>query len=343
MRADDIAAALLTIFGGEVPNPEMLPFKTLTAGRDGRLDPLFLLRLVRKIRSFDPHIVHTHTRVGRYWGRAAAVFARVPHIVHTEHNPCDPQRTRCECVADAFLNSMTERVVTFFGEQAAVLGRIAGFPREKFTLIPNGLAFPIATEATRDRARAILELPGDRFIIFLVGHMEYRKNHSLSLNALAQMRPEIRSRTLLCFVGSGEQESSLRAESRDLDVAEYVRFFGYREDLRELFPAADLVLMTSRYEGMPLTLLEAMSSSVPILTTPWTGSRTMLGDGRYGFITRSFEPRDVARSLERAIDHPATCATVARNAYQFVQESYSIGRTIAAHVDLYRDLCRAAA
>lgn len=343
MRADDIAAALLTMYYTEVPNADMLPFQTLTAGSFGRFGPLFLSRLVREIRSFRPHIVHTHTRLGRYWGRTAALLARVPHIVHTEHNPCDPRRTHFERVADAFLSAVTERVVTFFGEQAAFLGTVTGWPREKFALIPNGLAFPIAPESTRERARAILGLPADRFTMFLVGRMEYQKNHSLALNALAEMRPEIRSRTLLCFVGSGEQESSLREESRELDVAEYVRFFGYRQDLRELFPAADLVLMTSRFEGMPLTLLEAMSSLVPVLTTPWTGSRTMLGDGRYGFITRSFEARDVARSLERAIDHPAARASVARNAYQFVQESYSIGRTIAAHVDLYRDLCRAAA
>lgn len=339
MRADDIASALLTIYHTDLTNIDALPFAMLSADRNGRTDKLFFPRLVREIRSFRPHIVHTHTHVGKYWGRAAAIVAGVPHIVHTEHNPCDPRRTRFERWADALLNPKTERVVTFFGEQATFLSSTDGWPREKFALIPNGLAFPIASDGTRAEARKALQLPNDRFAIFLIGRMEYQKNHALALEALAQMRPEVRARVLLCFAGSGEQESALRKQSHELDVDESVRFLGYRQDLRELLPGADLVLMTSRFEGMPLALIEAMSSSIPVLTTPWTGSRTMLGDGRYGFITRSFEPQDVARSVERAIEHPAARASVARNAYQFVQDSYGIGRMIAAHIDLYRDLC----
>ncbi len=342
MRADDISAGLLTIYHTDLSNVDGLPFTMLSAERNGREDKFFLPRLVGEIRAFRPHIVHTHTHVGKYWGRAAAILAGVPHIVHTEHNPCDPRRTRFERFADAFLNSMTERVVTFFGEQAKFLSTLDGWPREKFTLIPNGLAFPIASGGSRERARQILALPNDRFAVFLIGRMEYQKNHGLALEALAQMRPDVRARTLLYFAGSGERESDLRERSHELEVDQFVRFLGYRQDLRELLPAADLVLMTSWFEGMPLTLLEAMSSSVPVLTTPWTGSRTMLGDGRYGFITRSYEPIDVARAIERAIEHPAARGGVARNAFQFVQESYSIGRMIAAHVDLYRDLCGAA-
>ncbi len=342
MRADDISTGLLTIYHTDVSNIDALPFRMLSAGRHSRADKFFLPRLVREIRAFRPHVVHTHTHVGKYWGRAAAILAGVPHIVHTEHNPCDPRRTRFERFADTFLNSRTERVVTFFGEQATFLSTTDGWPREKFTLIPNGLAFPVASDGTRENARSVVKLPDDRFAIFLIGRMEYQKNHGLALEALAKMRPDMRARTLLCFAGSGEQESALRARSHELEVDEFVRFFGYRQDLRELLPAADLVLMTSWFEGMPLTLLEAMSSGVAVLTTPWTGSRTMLGDGRYGFITRSYDATDVARALERVIEHPAARDCVARNAYEFVQESYSISRMIAAHVDLYRDLCAVA-
>ncbi|MBV8117795.1 MAG: glycosyltransferase, partial [Candidatus Eremiobacteraeota bacterium] len=142
LRADDIAAGLLTVYENGVTSSSGLPFEMLSAGRTHRGDRLFLPRLVREIRTFRPHIVHTHTHVGRYWGRAAAILAGVPHIIHTEHNPCDPRRTRLQRVADTFLNSMTERVVTFFSEQALFLSTLDGWPREKFALIPNGLAFP---------------------------------------------------------------------------------------------------------------------------------------------------------------------------------------------------------
>ncbi|MBV8116986.1 MAG: glycosyltransferase family 4 protein [Candidatus Eremiobacteraeota bacterium] len=209
-------------------------------------------------------------------------------------------------------------------------------------MIPIGLAFPIASDGSRASARTILEIPEDRFAIFVVGRMEYQKNHQLALRALAAMRPEIRANVLLCFAGSGEGESELRELSHELGVDSYVRFLGYRQNLRELLPAADITLMTSFFEGMPLALIEAMSAGIPIVTTPWTGSRTMLGDGRYGFITRNYEPENVARTIERAIEHPLARKTVAENAQRYVEESFSIGRMIDGHVDLYRMVAGAA-
>ncbi len=276
-----------------------------------RSNTLCLPRLVGELRAFRPHVVHTHS-YGRYWGGAAALLAGVPHIVHTEHNPCDPARTRFARVADPLLNSKTERVVTFFGEQLPFLRWVSGWPREKFALIPHGITPCAAPDCTRESARNLMQVGNGQFTVLLVG---CRKNQKLAQQAFAKMRPEIRARTVFYVPPP------------------------HHVDLRALLPGADLVMMASRFEGMPHALLEAMSSSVPVLTTPWTGSRTMLGDGRYGFITRSFDPKDIALTLERAIEHPLARETFARRAYRFVQESYTIARTISAHAELYNDVC----
>ena len=82
-----IDASLLTIYSP--PPGERLPFSISHAGRKHRKDRLFLWRLVREIRRLKPDIVHTHTHVGKYWGRVAALLAGATRIVHTEHNPCD--------------------------------------------------------------------------------------------------------------------------------------------------------------------------------------------------------------------------------------------------------------
>ncbi len=119
-----VEAALLTIYR---PPPDALneyPLTVLHADRKSRRDYFFLPRLVAQISRYKPDIVHTHTHVGKYWGRFAAILAGVPTIVHTEHNPCDPRRTSFERLADALLRRRTSCTITFFAEQRVHLADV---------------------------------------------------------------------------------------------------------------------------------------------------------------------------------------------------------------------------
>lgn len=334
----EIDAALLTIY--EPPAGTQLPFQVLHAGRKNRRDRFFLWRLTQQIRRYKPDIVHTHTHVGKYWGRVAALLAGVPRIVHTEHNPCDVRRTSVERVADRLLHRATSRVVTFFDDQAVLLSELDRLPARKLVAIPNGL-MPSGLHEERLPARRRLELGGDQFAILLIGRMEYQKNHILALRSFAALPPQARAKSVLFFAGSGENEIMLRALTHGLKIAERVRFLGYRTDVPELLPGADLVLMTSWFEGMPLALLEAMTAGVPIVTTPWLGSHNMLENGRYGFLTEGFEPDQVAAQIERVFKHPEMRRMVAERAQRHVLETYDMARMAEAHRRMYRQLCGA--
>ncbi|MEO9170763.1 MAG: glycosyltransferase [Candidatus Aquilonibacter sp.] len=342
LPSPDIDVALLTIYE---PDPEQrtgLPFPVFHAGRRGRKDLLFIGRLISAILRFNPDIVHTHTHVGKYWGRLAACIARSAFIVHTEHNPCDVRRTHLERVADWALIYATSKVVTFFPEQGASLREVEHLPQKKLAIIPNGLALPETRSADRAASRKLLGVPPGRFAILVVGRMEFQKNQSLALRALASMREELRKQVLMYFAGSGEDENLLRGLARALDVEERVRFLGYRNDVPKLLEGADLVLMTSWFEGMPLALLEAMIAGVPIVSTPWTGARNMLGDGRFGFLSADYEAGRVAAEIDRALSHPSARAQVAQHAQEHVYEKYGIGRMVDAHRALYTQLSKVA-
>jgi glycosyltransferase involved in cell wall biosynthesis len=340
LRSSDVEAALLTIY--ETP-PEVrraLPFPILDAGRKSRKDRFFFWKLVREIRNYKPDIVHTHTHVGKYWGRFAAMFAGVRCIVHTEHNPCDFRRTWMERAADWLLHKATSRVVTFFDEQGARLSEFERLPRRKLVVIPNGLALP-QHDGGRAAARRRLGIARDDFVIMTIGRMEYQKNHILALRAFSVLPPGVRERTLLLFAGSGKDETMLRGLAHALKIHERVRFLGYRDDVAELLPGADLVLMTSWFEGMPLTLLEAMDAGIPIVSTPWLGARDMLGDGRFGFLSAGFDPFKVAAEIERAVMRPAMRRGVADRARQHARQTYDINRMADAHRAMYAQLCKA--
>jgi glycosyltransferase involved in cell wall biosynthesis len=169
----------------------------------------------------------------------------------------------------------------------------------------------------------------------VVGRMAFQKNQRLALHALAAMSEDVRKSVLVFFAGSGSDEVVLRGLARALDVEECVRFLGYRNDVPALLAGADLVLMTSWFEGMPLTLLEAMIAGVPIVSTPWLGAREMLGDGRFGFMTADYDASRVAAEVERALAHPLARRQIAERALRHVDEEYSIGRMVEAHRHLY--------
>jgi glycosyltransferase involved in cell wall biosynthesis len=343
LPCSDVDPALLAVYAPPdgTPAPD-LPFPVRFVGRKGRADRMFLGRMVREIRRFDPHVVHTHTHVGRYWGRLAAVLAGVRFIVHTEHNPCDFRRTRLERVIDRLLASRTARVITFFSEQASSLGEFERLPAGKMAVIPNALTPPDESDSDRASLRGSLGLGPADVAIALIGRMEFQKNHRLALEAFAALRPAVRDTIMLFLIGSGNEDLALRERTRELGIAERVRFLGFRSDVHELLTVMDVVLMTSWFEGMPLALIEAMMAGVPIVTTPWTGARNMLGDGRFGFIAAGFAPQDVASEIERAVERPQMRRQAAQRAFAYARDAFAMPRMIEAHRALYRQLVAAA-
>jgi glycosyltransferase involved in cell wall biosynthesis len=341
LASPQIDPALLTIYELK-DGAGRVDFPVFQVGRTSKRDRLFLARLVRLIRGFAPDIVHTHTHVGKYWGRIGAALAGVATIVHTEHNPCDPRRTVLERGVDNLLHRATSRIVTFFPEQAASLSEFERIPSNKLTVIPNGLTNDKVLYPERTGARQSFGVEPSRFAILVIGRLEYQKNHVLALRAFAATREPVRRKMLLLFAGAGENEQMLSTLAQTLGIGDSVRFLGFRTDVPALLAAADLVLMTSWFEGMPLALLEAMLAGVPILSTPWIGARAMLGDGRFGFITPDYEPARVAAEIERVAAQPALLRQIADRARRQALDSYSFEHMLESHRDLYFQLRGAA-
>ncbi|HVA38915.1 MAG TPA: glycosyltransferase [Candidatus Dormibacteraeota bacterium] len=337
----EIEVGVLAIYDSRLTDEEraQLGLPAFEVGRRSRNDYSFPLRLVREIKAFAPTIVHTHTHVGKYWGRAAARAAGVPIIVHTEHNPCDPRRNPLERLIDPFLNARTARVVTFLSEQRESLARYDGLPPEKVTIIPNGLfPPPPAGPEQRARAREMLGLSGEERAVLVIGRLEHQKNQRLAIEALAALPDALRVRMRLFFLGNGGQEATLRELVRGRALDDRVTFLGYRTDAAALLPGADLLLMTSLFEGMPLVLIEAMFAGVPILTTPWVGARSMIADGVHGYVAESWDPLILARALERALTGDVGRAAVAERARAHALAAYDIHRMAEAHRALYVEL-----
>ncbi|TAM74939.1 glycosyltransferase [bacterium] len=338
LRKAGVDAAALAVYSSGLSDEERaeLGYPVIELGRRARSDYSFPLRFVREIKRFAPDVVHTHMHVGKYWGRMAAMAAGVPIVVHTEHNPCDIRRSPLERLIDPMLSGRTACVVTFLEEQREVLASVDGVAPGRVAIIPNGVApVPPVTDEQRVEGRRLLGVRDGEYAALLIGRLEYQKNQALALRALAALAPELRGRMRLALLGAGSEGATLRALTSELGLESNVAFLGYRSDVAKLLPGADLVLMTSRFEGMPLTLIEAMLAGVPIVTTPWIGARSMLGDGTYGVVTIDAEPRSVAAAVAWIMGNAARREAVAERARAWAVQAYDIQRMAEAYRSLY--------
>jgi L-malate glycosyltransferase len=340
LQTPGVTAAALTIYGSSLDDSQRanLPFDVLEGRRANRSDYFFLHRVVKEIRQYAPDIVHAHTHVGKYWGVVAATLAHVPAIIFTEHNPCDPRRAALESLVNLPVHQIIRRAVTFFPEQRAFLARRDRIPIQKIVTIPNGLPEPEENTSERSEGRKRLAVSDCEVAVLVVGRLEFQKNQQLALRALAALDRATRSRVKLFFAGSGSDNDALRSLALALDIGERVSFLGYRKDVSTLLQAADVLLMTSLFEGMPLALIEGMFAGVPIVSTPWIGAGEMLGEGRFGMIAAGWQPQHVAEALERAVTPRAKNVAVAHRSRYDVIERYSMERMAREHERLYASL-----
>lgn len=338
-----IDVAIMVVYPSEVPTTfsglETLPI--IKIERRGRYDPKFFGRMVREIRKFRPDIVHTHLHNGKYWGRIAAMLARVPIVLFTEHSPRGEKRILPEIVVDAAVNRLSDGVIVFTEQQGKLLERLEDVPAAKLTVIENGIPLPpLPTQEKRAQARSTLGAGEHEFAVLLVGRLVPVKNVQLALRAIQYMSGDSRKTIRVYVIGSGEEEAALHRLAVSAGVADRVRFIGHRVDVTDLMYGGDVLYMPSLVEGMPLAVLEAMSVGLPVITSPWPGAGELLQDGGLGTILPDWQPQTAARAFERALEDPQALKVIAERALVFARERFGIERAARYHEQLYYDLAR---
>jgi glycosyltransferase involved in cell wall biosynthesis len=276
--------------------PELPLTKIIGLGRSPRPldDARALGALVREMRSFRPHIVHTHTAKAGVLGRTAAKITRVPALVHTFHGHLlhgyfSPTVTRAVVQTERLLARRTDRLVSV-GAQVRddLLAAGIGKPSQ-YAVVPPGIWRPPAP--AREEARAALGLPSGVPVVVFVARLTAIKRPERFLEIarrLAAGHPE----AVFAVVGEGDRLAELQTAAPS-----NVRFLGWRGDVENVYAASDLVVLTSDNEGMPVSLIEAALCGVPAVATDVGSVREVALDGRTGWLC----PPDVD-ALTAAVD-----------------------------------------
>jgi len=206
-------------------------------------------------------------------------------------------------------------------------------PARGITLIPNGCDVEgIFQKAVIGRQ----ELEPDKHMIAMVSRMDNAKDHDTLLHAFALVRREI-PQAQLRLVGDGPRRPILEALAQELGLRNSVEFTGMRRDIPQQLSDVDVYVFSTRTEGFPNALIEAMAAKLPIVASDIPSCREVLDDGKAGVLVSPGDFSRMAEAILSLLSDPSSCARAAESAYKRVSENYRIDNMVRAYERLFTD------
>lgn len=284
------------------------------------------------VARLQPRIIHTHGYRADVIGGAVARAHRVPTVSTVHGFTGGGRRNRFNQTVQCIALRRADAVVAVSRPLVDRLER-AGVPRGKIRWIPNGFAPPAHT-MTRAAARQLLGITADAIVAGWVGRLSHEKGPDVMLSALAQADGSWR----LSMIGDGRENSRLREQAAKLGIGHRLVWHGAVPNAGELMPAFDAFVLSSRTEGTPIALFEAMYAKIPIVATQVGGVPDVL-TSEHALLVPTDQPVTIAKALAELRLEPAAATRRSELAYDRVLRTFSADAWIEAVEEVYRLAC----
>jgi len=308
--------------------------RAINAQDDARAIP----ELIKQIREFKPHIIHTHTAKAGVLGRVAAKVARSDaKLVHTFHGHLlhgyfSPRKTRIVTMIEKALAARTDALIAVGPQVRDDLLAVGIGKPDQYEIIPPGLELgPIPERAL---ARELLNEVGTKLLVSMIGRITKIKRPDRFADVAAiikESHPEVR----FLVAGSGDEEQALAARVTIEQLP--ISLLGWRSDIATILAASNLLVLTSDNEGTPLSLIQASMAGIPVVATNVGSVKDVVSDGVTGILCPP-EPQAIAKAIQKLIDNPEQAIEMGANAKKFAEDRFGVARLIHDHETLYTEL-----
>lgn len=300
--------------------------------RKGIADPRGWLALHRWLERERPDLLHAHlphaTWMAR-WARIASPWLRVIDTLHSAST--GPLHRR---IGYRISDWLTSQVTAVSDAVATSHLQTKLLSKEKLRVIPNGIDTTVfrPNDTARAVVRQLLDL-GNDFVWFASGRLEPVKDYPTLLAAFAQLQPPV----WLLIAGDGPQQAELRQRARQLKIDKRIIFLGFMDDLLPYLQAADAYVLASKWEGLPMGVLEAAACALPAVATDVPGSQQAIEDGCTGRLAPASNPFALAKIMQQIMHLPTSERLVmGRNARRNILEHYSLEHVLDCWEEVYR-------
>ena len=309
-----------------------------------------LVFLVRQIRAWQPHILHTHTAKAGALGRAAALLAarrRPPVVVHTFHgHVLTGYFSRPVSAAFTWIERLLARFTTCLiavsEEVRADLIRLRVGSPGRIVVLPLGVDFsrfdvPGDTRRRRREAfRRSLGIPPDAPLVTLVGRLERIKRVDRFLRVANLIETE--AETYFLVVGDGALREELQQSREAASLGKRLVWAGLRDDMPDVYFASDVITVTSDNEGTAVTAIEAQAAGLPVVTTRVGGMPSVVLDGATGYVVSAEDEAAFADAIARLLQDNGKSRRLGSAGEERVRRLFALERLVSDVDTLYRRL-----
>lgn len=300
------------------------------------VDIRFVFRLVGICRRHRTQIVHSHEFYTNTLGALAAKLFGCAHVavIHGNLDYLRPLHRRLFYRAGLALGS---KFVTVSYALQEDLARRLRVPRPRILVIHNGVPVsPLPDRKKRAEARRLLGI-GESPSVAIIGSLYQVKGHHVLLDAMPELLLAVPDLKCL-FIGRGVRANTKALREKAAPFGDAVIFYGYRDRVDELLPGIDVLALPSDYEGLSLSLCEAMIMGIPAVATRVGGNPEVISDGRDGFLVPPRDPKKLAEKLCLLLTDPVLRRQMGRSARTTIIEGFSIDQMIRNYTSLYEEI-----
>ena len=302
-----------------------------------------LFSLIWLIMKEKPDIVHTHSSKGGILGRLAAKIAGVPHIIHTPHGHVfyghfGAFASKAFLWIEKVFSKFTDRVVALTDGEKNDYINLSVCSSEKLCKIHSGVDVKkfMHTNGNRVEKRRSLGLDQNEAVIGFVGWLLPIKGPDYLLKAMDDVwrwHPE----ASLVMVGKGDLDVDLRAEALKKNANGKVKFMGWREDIDEIMPLFDMLVLPSLNEGMGRVLVEAMAAGKPVVASRVGGIPDLVRHAETGYLVPPADEEALADGIKKLLDDPEKAKQMGLRGKEYCHQ-FSLDAMVSKLDDLYSDL-----
>ncbi|MGM8364842.1 glycosyltransferase family 4 protein [Virgibacillus sp. W0181] len=289
-------------------------------------------------------IIHCHTPIGGVLGRLAAAGARKKgtKVIYTAHgfHFCKGApwlNWALYYPVERYLSRFTDCLITINTEDAQ-LTKAHRFPVKEMVQLPGvGVDTNKYTQIAGNKKRALKKSFGykpDDFLLFYAAEFNKNKNQAFLLDMLTFLKKES-TNVKLVLAGEGAKLEACKELAEKLGVDHLVHFLGFRKDIDRLISMCDAAVACSFREGLPVHVMEAMSSGLPIVAVDNRGHRELVDDNETGYLLQSWDPSLFAKKVEQLAMDNSLSTRLGLNGRQKIVDRYSVEQVLAEKVKIY--------
>lgn len=302
----------------------------------GYYNPLYIIKLMKIMRQYD--IVHTHNSSPQLFVALASLFCNAK-LCTTEHSTNNRRRKwKFDAPVENWMYGRYQQIICISKIAEQKLRNYLGggwndHSSEKYskiTTINNGVDVEAIHNA--EPSKELLKIKGSRIAILMVAGFREAKDQDTIVRAMSLLDKD---KFEIWFAGTGEREDTIRQLAKELNVSESVRFLGLRTDVPNVLKAADIIVMSSHWEGLSLSNIEGMSAGKPFIASDVNGLREVTKG--YGILFPEGEADVLTHEIQQLNDDDEYYRTISFNCYKRAQE-FDISQTAQGYDRIYQEL-----